>query len=239
MDGVAGLVVRYVAPQRREELPCTVPPLATLLPPSRSPHSRHRHRCTGRTPQRGLGIAGWDKPVDPLGGCRFLHNGDRLTITLPGGHRRFQPERVELTSPRLLRAVEGEFTAQVRVGGEWAVSREDERRGAGLVLTDGEASVRFYRVADCLQNNGLLVVRPAGLCVFIRPFFRKPTHLQFERRKDLLTMKYSTDGRRWETADRIEKLRLAKGAKVGVFAEVKSSRPFKPVFDEFSLTPLK
>jgi hypothetical protein len=63
---------------------------------------------------------GWEKPVDPLGDCRFEREGGQLTITVPGKrHVLAFLTKFELTAPHLLREVEGDFVMDVRVRGNF------------------------------------------------------------------------------------------------------------------------
>jgi hypothetical protein len=84
---------------------------------------------------------GWARPLDPLGGCRFERKGDKLTITVPGkGNERDCWEGL-VNPPRLLRDVQGDFVAQVRVAGHFTVNKRGPRR-AGILLADGKQEVR-------------------------------------------------------------------------------------------------
>src|SRR5690242_14159504 len=66
-------------------------------------------------------VTGWDKPVDPKKDCRFERREERLTITVPGeGHE--LSVQGDLNAPRLLRDVEGDFAAEVRISADkWVV----------------------------------------------------------------------------------------------------------------------
>ncbi len=62
---------------------------------------------------------GWDKPVDPDGDCKFLVGKNTLFIEVPGKDHDLGVDRGVMNAPRMLREVEGDFTAQVRVDGEF------------------------------------------------------------------------------------------------------------------------
>ena len=66
----------------------------------------------------------WEKPVDPLGDCRFDKDWDKLTITVPGIDHVW--DKKTSTAPCLLREVEGDFVVQVRVGGNFKTDFEAE-----------------------------------------------------------------------------------------------------------------
>src|SRR4051812_29851138 len=87
--------------------------------------------------------SGWDKPTDPDKDCKFRREKSGLTITVPGKDHDLSAERKMMNSPRLLRDVEGDFIATVRVGGDFTPSLNSTTPqrvpfvGAGLVLMDG------------------------------------------------------------------------------------------------------
>ena len=87
--------------------------------------------------ETGPWFDGWDRPVDPLGDCKFARKGDRLTITVPGKGHQLDIVQGGLNAPRLLREVEGDFLVQVRVRGDYRPADLDKPgmlRQAGLVL---------------------------------------------------------------------------------------------------------
>ena len=106
-----------------------------------------------------LWVTGWNRPVDALGDCRFEKEGDKLTITVPGAGHDFAGQVERLTAPHLLRDVEGDFSVEVRVGGQFEHKNPQNgqlRRGAGLLLSDGDKLVRFGRVVDQKTSWGLV-----------------------------------------------------------------------------------
>ena len=64
-------------------------------------------------------FTGWDKPVDPTGGCRFDREGDVLTIAVRGKPPATEGGAENPDAPRLLRDVTGDFDMVVRVGGDF------------------------------------------------------------------------------------------------------------------------
>src|SRR5262245_43971475 len=85
-------------------------------------------------PKEGAFEKGWGRPRDPDKDCKLTLGATSLAIEVPGKphllHRGGQ--RPLLNAPRLLRGVEGDFVAEVRVTSDWAVSllSSDPRRGA-------------------------------------------------------------------------------------------------------------
>jgi hypothetical protein len=194
---------------------------------------------------------GWDKPVDPDGDCQFKREKDSLTIVVPGKDHDLAVERRLMNSPRLLRDVEGDFVAQVRVGGAFqpsATSTTSERIpfvGAGLVLMDGEKTyVRLERAA--LVKGGELKtyanweLRRDGEWVLVgaervRPLEGKETFLRLERKGDKVLGSVSEDGKKWHALNPID-LNLPKRVKLGVAAGTTSTDTFSPRYDSFKLT---
>ncbi len=64
--------------------------------------------------------ADWDKPVDPDHDCKFLVGKNMLTIEVPGKDHDLGADRGVMNAPHLFRDVEGDFTAQVRVDGDFS-----------------------------------------------------------------------------------------------------------------------
>ena len=194
---------------------------------------------------------GWDKPVDPDGDCQFKREKDALTIVVPGKDHDLAVERRLMNSPRLLRDVEGDFVAQVRVGGVFepsATSTTTERIpfvGAGLVLMDGENTyVRLERAA--LRTGGEVKtytnweLRQDGKWVLageakVRPLVEKETYLRLERKGDKVLGSVSEDGKTWHPLNPID-LKLPKKVKLGVAAGTTSTDTFSPRYDDFKLT---
>jgi type 1 fimbria pilin len=60
-------------------------------------------------------IKGWGDVVDPSKDCEFKPDGNRLTIVVPGTKHDLSIETGDITAPRVLREIEGDFIAQVKV----------------------------------------------------------------------------------------------------------------------------
>ena len=102
-------------------------------------------------------IKGWDTVDDPAGDCRIAETDGAVTITVPGTHHNLNPtpEFNNMLAPRVLRAVEGDFTLQVTVGAfarpkpKTSSNGRNSFVGAGLlVYEDGHNFIRFLRCAN-------------------------------------------------------------------------------------------
>jgi regulation of enolase protein 1 (concanavalin A-like superfamily) len=196
---------------------------------------------------RWFGIADWDNLVDPSGACRLDGGGGKLTIRLPAGKGHgFDKDKSWLSAPRLLRAVDGDFAAQVRVDGDFILGRRaGEFRGAGIFLTDGERHCLVARLAKrgalrafdgCYGSAG--TAEESESFVPRRSPKGRAVYLRLERRGDGLTMEASRDGVSWTRIDGWDSIKLARKVKVGVVVAADAMIGFHASFDDFKLTPL-
>jgi regulation of enolase protein 1 (concanavalin A-like superfamily) len=195
---------------------------------------------------------GWDKPIDPDKDCRFRIDKGVLTITVPGVDHDLGVERGLMNSPRLLRDVEGDFVAQVRVKGTFqpsATSSTTERLpfvGAGLLLMASDQTyIRLERAAlrrsDDVKTYANWELRQDGKWVLsgdatVLPLEDKDTYLRLERKGDKLLAWASHDGDKWSELPPLE-VKLPARLKVGVSCGGTSTDVFAPRFDHFKLTP--
>jgi regulation of enolase protein 1 (concanavalin A-like superfamily) len=196
-------------------------------------------------------VTGWDKPVDPDKDCKFIRDKDTLTIEVPGKDHDLGIERGLMNSPRLLRDVEGDFVAQVRVSGTFKPSQNstsNERLpfvGAGLLLmADERTYIRLERAALQFQGDVKTYanweLREDGKWVqageaTVAPLEDKETYLRLERQGDKLRASVSHDGKEWKEIKPLE-VRLPAKLKIGVAAGGTSMDVFAPRFDQFRLT---
>jgi RNA polymerase sigma factor (sigma-70 family) len=194
---------------------------------------------------------GWDEPLDPDKDCKFVLDKDALTIEVPGKDHDLAVERPLMNSPRLMRDVEGDFVAQVRVSGAFSPSTDSTTPqrvpfvGAGLwLMADDQTYVRLDRAT--LRRDGEAKtyasweLRRDGKWELagdatVQPLEDKATYLRLERKGDKLLASVSHDGKKWSELSPLE-LKLPAKLKLGVGAGSTSTEPFKPRFDEFKLT---
>jgi hypothetical protein len=193
----------------------------------------------------------WGQPweeVDPLGDCRFERDGDRLTITVPGKEHVFNVTENVLNAPRLVREVEGDFVAQVRVGGVFApeaAKGEAAVQRAGFILTDGKRVFRVERMADLAEDQKGYHVRFTSQSVGVqgglfepddRPPLDKPVYLRLERKAASVGFAWSLDGEKWKASLGWASSSLPAKMKLGPIAEASGPGKFQPEFDHFQLT---
>jgi len=215
-------------------------------------------------PKGGPFDAGWDRPIDPDKDSVVTRKSQWVTMELPGGkphllHRGGQWPL--LNSPRLLRDVEGDFTAEVRVTSDWnnlSVLSSHRIRApqvrAGLVFLpahkseeaghysmqygarrEGKALVRFTYI----ELDDLSCICPQTAEPRLPPAGAKSVYVRLVRKGKSVSGWVSADGRRWlkqgsnneEPPDS-----LPERGKLGLVACSTSLAKFKVTFDRFKLT---
>jgi regulation of enolase protein 1 (concanavalin A-like superfamily) len=191
-------------------------------------------------------IEGWGELTDPDGDCTVQADGEKLTITVPGTPHNLTGPMGGMNAPRVLRPVEGDFTAQVLVSGKFRPGVTGFN-GAGLLLwSDAWNYVRLERNA-WLDNQGRYPsltplfeywkggrnLDPQGGTVV--PFFRgRSTYLRLIRRGDQLESGISHDGVVW-IPGKTTAIDFPRKAQVGISAVNTSREPFTVDFQEFNL----
>jgi regulation of enolase protein 1 (concanavalin A-like superfamily) len=197
---------------------------------------------------------GWDKPVDPDRVCKFRNEKRGLTIVLPGKDLDLAIERRLMNSPRVLRDVEGDFIAEVRISGDFTPSDHSTTKeripfvGAGLVLMAGEKTyIRLERAA--LRKDGEVKtyanweLRQDGKWVLagreaILPLKARETFLRLHRKGNKIHGAVSEDGKKWHDLAPLE-LKLPAKLKLGIAAGTTSEKSFSPHYDRFKLRKVK
>jgi regulation of enolase protein 1 (concanavalin A-like superfamily) len=204
-------------------------------------------------------VQGWGTVVDPDGDCTVKGRDGALTITVPGTVHDLNQDifkgRRGRNAPRVLQAIEGDFTLQVKFSGNFhpgtvaASPAQIAFHGGGLLLwidsrnylrvergvwvdRDGKATmltpfVEFWR-------NGRLdgtVVATADASLLKGP----SVYLRVERRKGEIRARVSADGKAWTDAVAPLNLDLPPTVRVGVDAVNTSRKPFTATFEELKL----
>ena len=198
-------------------------------------------------------IKGWGTAIDPNGDCTIEPDNDTLTITVPGTAHDLGVEHGQMSAPRVLRQVKGDFTAQVLVAGtvrpEGPGTLQDRLpfNGAGLLLWQDDNNYILLQRASFLT--------PQGFRSFYASFeLRKDgeverfaassdlsladqdTYLRLTRRGDKISAAASQDGKEWKSLEP-KTIKLSRDLQVGVAAVNTSRKPFKVRFKNFKLTP--
>lgn len=192
---------------------------------------------------------GWGEVVDPDGDCTVRFGDEKMVIQVPGSPHDLSAELGIINAPRVLREVEGDFIAQVKVvgivkpGGGSKIPGRTPYNGAGLLLwLDGENYVRLERAGLTRPDTGkfqpyanfeLRQKDERGLSSAGR-IADEPVHLRLERRGDRVIGSVSRDGLTWGALEPMA-TKLPGKVRVGVAAINSASEPFKAEFEEFAI----
>jgi regulation of enolase protein 1 (concanavalin A-like superfamily) len=190
-------------------------------------------------------LKGWGEVVDPSRDCKFALDRDQLTIEIPGTKHDLSAEVGDLTAPRVLKAIEGDFIAQVKVSGNvkhFAGRTSDHYRayhGAGLLLwLDDQNYIRLERAAISREEGdglhyGNFELRKDGRNASSKAVVLpdQDTYLRIERRGDRILGATSQDGIHWTYFDSIP-VEWPRRILLGVDAINTSTERFKATFAE-------
>lgn len=196
-------------------------------------------------------IPGWGTAVDADGDCIFFVVEGQLRITAPGPVHGLSIELERMNAPRVLRAVKGNFVADLTVSGEFAPGEQTLPQraafnGAGILLMQDEKNYVRLERATFERNSNLrhytsFQVRENGE----KPRYlgadnpnveaATPTHLRLERRGSTLYASVRQGDGRWQHMVPKE-VDLKDELKIGVAAVNASSQQFVPEFSDFKIT---
>ncbi len=200
-------------------------------------------------------IEGWGTVTDKKNDSKLKSDEKQLTMTV-GSPRNLNKVISDLSAPRVLQEVEGDFTIQVKVSGDFKPSpasavapRGKAYNGAGLLLwVDEDLFLRLERniwvdapgVESCHPPLFEVMVKgaPTGTSPPPAPatFFNTPaTWLRLSRQGDSVTGSVSHNGMDWTTGGSVS-MALPKKVSVGVAAVNTSKKSFKVTFEELQLT---
>lgn len=183
-------------------------------------------------------IEGWGQLTDPDGDCVIEATKSRLTIKVPGTRHNLAGVTGGTNAPRVLRPVDGNFTAEVIVSGDFKPTDIGGFNGAGLLLWGDEQNyVRLERnvwlgqlgepwnLAPLFEywKNGKRVDPELGIST---PFFKgRSTHLRLIRRDNQLECAVSHDGLDW-IPGKIIPIDFPRKLQLGIAAVNTSRDPF-------------
>jgi squalene-hopene/tetraprenyl-beta-curcumene cyclase len=195
-------------------------------------------------------LEGWGEVVDPDGDCKLTLEGDRLAILVPGKLHDLHAEAEKSNAPRVMREVEGDFVAVVKVVSKLEPSGESTRQGgnpssgAGLLLWKSDGNyIRLERAAVALDrsiSHYVLVQQSKD---------REPTNrgssvpdgpmlLRLSRKGNEVSASASMDGQHWHDMGKLTVDYPAK-LKIGVAAVNSASQPFTAELTEFQVKESK
>jgi serine protease Do len=208
-----------------------------------------RTRAAG-TPEpepTGRDLPGWGLAIDPDRDCQFLPEGKALTIKTPGTLHDLHPDGGRLNSPRLMRAVEGDFAFKVKVGGDFQPGGTSTSpksvpfNGAGILIwSDSDNFIRLERAA--VSRDGkvspyvLFEEREGGYpgASHSHGFQGGACYIGVVRKGSRIFGVVSEDGKKWHKLKPIDTVWPAR-LKVGLSLTNSSSEPLVVKFEEFDL----
>jgi hypothetical protein len=158
-------------------------------------------------------IASWGEVIDPVGDCKIEESSGVLSITVPGKHRDLNPLPGwnNLTAPRVLQDIDGDFVVQV-LARKFEVPKKDTSSnkekpasyvGGGILLWQNDKNfLRFFRAANGDRNDVFVGVELFSDGVSMAAGSQKTadenTYLRVTRKKGKITLDESKDGAKWQ-----------------------------------------
>ncbi len=216
----------------------------------RSCEPRSQPHAEQATKAHPITLEGWGEVVDPDGDCKVGIEKERLTISVPGKLHDLQSEANKINAPRVMREVEGDFVATVKLVSKLGPAGECTRQGgfpyngAGLLLWKSEGRyVRLERAA--ILRDGSIV----QYILFEERQGREPTSrgssvpdgpmlLRISRKGNEVVAAASMNGEVWHEMGRVTDDYPYK-LKIGVAAVSSASHPFTAELTGFQVKGAK
>jgi regulation of enolase protein 1 (concanavalin A-like superfamily) len=214
----------------------------TAVPESKAVNPREQPPALERTEPTGSpapwtgptrGQADWGEPIIPDGDCTvdLDRYGNKIKIVVPGTPHVLSAELGRLNAPRILRDVDGDFDASVKVAGIFHPSGRATLKeytspyhGAGILLWQDEDNYVRLEIASDLQHGKPrpyvnFEYRKDGALVASRGLKNKDgsSYLRLKRRGDVIHAAFGPDGSGWTSFPPLW-VKLNDRLKVGVSA---------------------
>jgi regulation of enolase protein 1 (concanavalin A-like superfamily) len=207
--------------------------------------------------RRLLEINKWGTLVDPEQDSALRLEDGKLHIKVPPKARVLTAEIGVTNAPRVVREVDGDFHAEVKVTGPIPGDARSVLDGrwpyyaAGLLVWDDERNflrldrAKMYHVGQgewrChanwqLRHNGLLT-RPGGAVDGLLDQ-QKPSFFRLRRTANSFAASYSQDGKTWKELPPID-VAFSKKLKVGVSAIQNTPAGYEAIFQDLKIIPTK
>ena len=197
---------------------------------------------------KGIAMPGvWGKAIDPDKDCEFFGEVKSLRLKLPGTRHDFAPGERLMNAPRVMRAVEGDFTLTVKVVGDFRPGGKSTNpkgvpfNGAGIfVWSDADNYIRLERAAVNRAGRFNTYVhfqeREGSTDGAFHNEVSKGGNcwLRMERKGSRIHGAISFDGTTWKELRPIDTV-WPTNLKVGVAAVSSSGLPFDVTFEEYEL----
>lgn len=204
---------------------------------------------TRETEAVGREIAGWGSAIDPDGDVAFDVSEKSLILKIPGTLHDLVADIGKFNAPRVLRPVEGDFVATVRIDGSFNPQGKSTKEktfplnAGGLVMwKDAENYISIQRTAmlgkgDQLKPLILFEEREAGhrgaTHNQIPP--AGPIYVRLERKGSRVTGVVSENGKTWKVLKPIDATWAAGPMQVGLLGVNTASEPCTLRYMDYSL----
>ncbi len=196
-------------------------------------------------------VAGWGDAYDPEGDCKIQGAGGSLRIEVPGTLHDLSVEQGKVSAPRVLRPVDGDFVAEVTVGGkvqpagQRASSYALPYHGAGLLVwLDRDNYIRLERAAILRGNEPFYYVNfeqrtSANMASSTgTATLGGPLSLRLERQGSTISAAYKPEGQDWVKIAKPLGIRgWGNSLKVGVAAVTTATDPLAVEFEDLRIEP--
>ena len=220
-----------------ETSPKTVVAAADIAPPKPEPEKVSVGRPTT-----------WGDLEGTLFDCKTRIDLESLTIEIPATLHFLSPEFNSKNAPRFLRAVDGDVSVSVFVGGDFSPGSEPLEgfpltyQGAGILFwTDENNYLRFERAERFLGDRGKSHILLLETChngktskAYTRDARDVDMTLKIDRKGSEFHCTYTVDGRNWIEFRR-QTFAMPAAVLAGVSASNVSRQPFSPRFDKFEI----
>lgn len=208
-------------------------------------------------PAASATIPGVGSVINPSGDSKITGDASSLTIAIPAGDHTLDRERSNMTAPRVLQEVSGDFTAEVTISGDYPqnttteVSGRRPFQGAGiLMMASPETYIRLERAQVKItdENNIQHFTYPSWEVRYEGKQLRwgsgndgaltsPASKLRLTRTGNKFVAAISEDGTTWRELDPII-IKAPETVQIGMAASHNTTTPFVAGFANYVLTPL-
>ncbi|MFO0956515.1 MAG: DUF1349 domain-containing protein [Isosphaeraceae bacterium] len=191
----------------------------------------------GQTPR----FPGWGDPVDPGNDCKIQLEDKALVFQVPAGTHVLKPFPEKQNAPRVLRDIEGNFVATLKISGDFRgeTANPEAAQSAGLLLWQDEKN--FVRLERRTGKDGEVLAidywkdgQPQEATPGT-PWKGNSAWIRLTRRMDKLKAETSEDGKTWADLKNLGSVRLSSRLNLGTLVTNTAPKPANARFEEFQV----
>lgn len=191
--------------------------------------------------QTGPAFPGWGDLVDPGKDCKVRLDDKALVFDVPAGTHALKPFPEKQNAPRVLRDIEGNFVAALKIMGDFPgdTANPETVQSAGLLLWQDERNfIRLERRSD--KHGDVLTLdywkdgqpQDASAGVLVKG---DTVWVRLTRRMDKLKAESSHDGKTWTDLKALGSVRLSSRLNLGPLVTNSAGKPVQARFEEFQV----